>query len=221
MGVCFVSQCLQSVSGLRDHRPMDGCYWKPSLRFGLLSSIMLIESQESRFKTNTWLSVDWIFLKFQLTTWQRKAVSHGLNLIPIPSDPFALPFSGKSDPLRGPVFVPLEVDALLRGGKKHLFQGTIFFIAHLGMNMWKMCPHSCRIHGIGARTANGVVPGSDRPKIWIHSHARRVAAHRRRPPVHSFERRDVRHDHQEDHELTGPDWRFSHQTNRASFRKST
>ena len=32
--------------------------------------------------------------------WARKAGSTGLHLVPIPSDPFALPFYEKSDPLR-------------------------------------------------------------------------------------------------------------------------
>ncbi|RWS29249.1 DEP domain-containing protein 5-like protein [Leptotrombidium deliense] len=44
-------------------------------------------------------------------TWARKA-SPALHLVPIPSDPFALPFSGKSDPLRGPIFVPLNLQTL-------------------------------------------------------------------------------------------------------------
>ncbi|RWS16531.1 DEP domain-containing protein 5-like protein [Dinothrombium tinctorium] len=44
--------------------------------------------------------------------WARKANQVGLHLMPIPSDPFALPFSGKSDPLRGPIFVTLSLACL-------------------------------------------------------------------------------------------------------------
>ena len=44
--------------------------------------------------------------------WSRKAGSSELHLVPIPSDPFALPFSSRSDPLRGPMFVPLNLECL-------------------------------------------------------------------------------------------------------------
>ncbi|XP_067132327.1 GATOR complex protein Iml1 isoform X2 [Centruroides vittatus] len=44
--------------------------------------------------------------------WARKASASNLQLVPIPSDPFALPFSTKSDPLRGPIFVPLNLECL-------------------------------------------------------------------------------------------------------------
>lgn len=44
--------------------------------------------------------------------WSRKAFNTGLHLVPIPADPFALPFSSKSDPLRGPIFIPLNIDCL-------------------------------------------------------------------------------------------------------------
>ncbi|CAN7986898.1 unnamed protein product [Ixodes hexagonus] len=44
--------------------------------------------------------------------WARKANSQGLQLVPIPSDPFVLPGSLKSDPLRGAIFVPLHIHTL-------------------------------------------------------------------------------------------------------------
>lgn len=40
--------------------------------------------------------------------WARKATSFGLQLVPIPCEPYALPGSPNSDPLRGPIFIPLE-----------------------------------------------------------------------------------------------------------------
>lgn len=43
-------------------------------------------------------------------------------MIPIPHDPLALPYSNKSDPLRGPIFVPLHIDFLMKN-KPHLFEG--------------------------------------------------------------------------------------------------
>lgn len=45
-------------------------------------------------------------------------------MVPIPADPLALPFTEKSDPLRGPIYVPLNEEPLLRG-KTALFEGKI------------------------------------------------------------------------------------------------
>lgn len=46
-------------------------------------------------------------------SWARKCNQYGLQLVPIPSDPFALPFSDDSDPLRGPIFIPLDLSCLI------------------------------------------------------------------------------------------------------------
>lgn len=43
-------------------------------------------------------------------------------MVPIPADPLALPFTLKSDPLRGPIYVPLNEEPLLRS-KSALFEG--------------------------------------------------------------------------------------------------
>ncbi|XP_065337206.1 GATOR complex protein Iml1 isoform X2 [Cloeon dipterum] len=53
--------------------------------------------------------------------WARKAQTCGLHMIPVPADPFALPYTEKSDPLRGPIFIPLDTEALM-GNKSHLFE---------------------------------------------------------------------------------------------------
>ncbi|KAG8178705.1 hypothetical protein JTE90_011631 [Oedothorax gibbosus] len=45
--------------------------------------------------------------------WARKCTAFGFQLVPIPSDPFALPFSNDSDPLRGPIFIPLDLSCLI------------------------------------------------------------------------------------------------------------
>lgn len=47
-----------------------------------------------------------------MSSWHRKAQTCGLQMIPIPHDPLALPYSNKSDPLRGPIFVPLNIKCL-------------------------------------------------------------------------------------------------------------
>ncbi|XP_012252064.2 GATOR complex protein Iml1 isoform X6 [Athalia rosae] len=52
--------------------------------------------------------------------WQRKAQLCGIQMVPIPSDLLALPFTLKSDPLRGPIFIPLHIDCLMTN-KPYLF----------------------------------------------------------------------------------------------------
>ncbi|XP_050092194.1 GATOR complex protein Iml1 isoform X2 [Anopheles aquasalis] len=44
--------------------------------------------------------------------WCRKAQPCGFQLVTIPADPLAEPFTEKSDPLRGPIFIPLDTDCL-------------------------------------------------------------------------------------------------------------
>lgn len=46
----------------------------------------------------------------------------GIQMVPIPSDPLALPYTLKSDPLRGPIFIPLNIESLLMN-KRNLFEG--------------------------------------------------------------------------------------------------
>ena len=47
--------------------------------------------------------------------WARKSQQQsGLSLIPIPSDPFALPVTPNSDPVRGPIFIELDTSVLNR-----------------------------------------------------------------------------------------------------------
>ncbi|KAH9637753.1 hypothetical protein HF086_009421 [Spodoptera exigua] len=64
---------------------------------------------------NTHLDID-------IFGWARKAQSCRLQMVPIPADPLALPFTLKSDPLRGPIYVPLNEEPLLRS-KVTLFEG--------------------------------------------------------------------------------------------------
>ncbi|XP_078053123.1 GATOR complex protein Iml1 isoform X3 [Augochlora pura] len=53
--------------------------------------------------------------------WQRKAQTCGIQMVPIPSDLLALPFTLKSDPLRGPIFILLNTDCLVTN-KQPLFE---------------------------------------------------------------------------------------------------
>ncbi|XP_033220943.1 GATOR complex protein Iml1 [Belonocnema kinseyi] len=53
--------------------------------------------------------------------WQRKAQMCGIHMVPIPSDLLALPFTLKSDPLRGPIFIPLDTECLMNK-RRYLFE---------------------------------------------------------------------------------------------------
>ncbi|XP_064646189.1 GATOR1 complex protein DEPDC5-like [Lineus longissimus] len=49
-------------------------------------------------------------------SYARKASSCGFHFLPVPLDQFALPYTPNSDPLRGPVFIPLNVACLKTPG---------------------------------------------------------------------------------------------------------
>ncbi|XP_049833121.1 GATOR complex protein Iml1 isoform X2 [Schistocerca gregaria] len=53
--------------------------------------------------------------------WSRKAPTCGFQMVPIPADTISLPFTDKSDPLRGPIFVTLNTECLL-GSRNFLFE---------------------------------------------------------------------------------------------------
>ncbi|XP_022711750.1 GATOR complex protein DEPDC5-like isoform X2 [Varroa jacobsoni] len=88
------------------------------------------------------LDVEWVvatgnIVADMVLNWARKATSFGLQLVPIPCEPYALPGSANSDPLRGPIFVPLAVDQLpdpLTYSQLQSFKGYILrcfgFIPH-------------------------------------------------------------------------------------------
>lgn len=52
------------------------------------------------------------YLFLQISAWRRKVNGFGYHILPIPVDPFALPTEDNSDPLRGPLFVAIDVDCL-------------------------------------------------------------------------------------------------------------
>ncbi|XP_050536568.1 GATOR complex protein Iml1 isoform X2 [Daktulosphaira vitifoliae] len=69
-----------------------------------------------------WVAASGSIVADLIYNWARKAQSGGFQLIPLPADPFALPYTLKSDPLRGPVFVPLNLECLMTtDGKNYLF----------------------------------------------------------------------------------------------------
>uniref|UniRef100_A0A1Y1KCF9 DEP domain-containing protein n=3 Tax=Photinus pyralis TaxID=7054 RepID=A0A1Y1KCF9_PHOPY len=61
-----------------------------------------------------WLVASGSIVSELLMGWLRKAQPCGIQMIPIPHDPLALPYSVKSDPLRGPIFIPLNTNCLVK-----------------------------------------------------------------------------------------------------------
>lgn len=59
-----------------------------------------------------------------VNVWSRKALQCGFQMVAIPADPLAEPFTDKSDPLRGPIFIPLNVQCLEKDGQ-NMFKGKI------------------------------------------------------------------------------------------------
>ena len=62
--------------------------------------------------TVEWLAAAGPILGDLIGTWSRKASTNGLHFLPIPHDPFVLPDMPNADPLRAPIFVPLNLDCL-------------------------------------------------------------------------------------------------------------
>uniref|UniRef100_UPI00358EC276 GATOR1 complex protein DEPDC5 isoform X3 n=1 Tax=Myxine glutinosa TaxID=7769 RepID=UPI00358EC276 len=55
--------------------------------------------------------------------WCRKATSCGLHLVPALDGPFALPSFLYGDPLRAPLFIPLNITCLIPEGSDNIFSG--------------------------------------------------------------------------------------------------
>jgi len=62
--------------------------------------------------TVEWLAAAGPILGDLIATWSRKAQSNGLHFLPVPHDPFVLPAMPNADPLRAPIFVPINLDCL-------------------------------------------------------------------------------------------------------------
>lgn len=69
-----------------------------------------------------WMVATGCILGDLVYSWTRKASTCGFHLLPVPVDPFALPQAPDSDPLRGPIFVPMNISCLTEGNKP-LFNG--------------------------------------------------------------------------------------------------
>lgn len=58
-----------------------------------------------------WLVATGSILGEKVFGWARKTGTQ-FHMLPIPSDPFALPFLKHSDPLRGPIYIPMDIKCL-------------------------------------------------------------------------------------------------------------
>lgn len=105
---------------------LDGILYRQShLEIDLSSKSDRVEWGHARYHRQTTpgtafeIVVQWITasgpIVFDLIYgWSRKAQQCGYQLMPIPADPLAEPFIEKSDPLRSPIFVPLNTDCLMQ-----------------------------------------------------------------------------------------------------------
>ncbi|XP_064424153.1 GATOR1 complex protein DEPDC5 isoform X2 [Latimeria chalumnae] len=70
-----------------------------------------------------WMSVTAAVLFEMVQGWHRKATSCGFLLVPVLEGPFALPSYLYGDPLRTQLFIPLNINCLLKEGSDQLFDG--------------------------------------------------------------------------------------------------
>ncbi len=60
--------------------------------------------------------------------WARKSQQSGFSLIPVPHDPFALPITKNSDPVRGPIFVVLVIHSFVSLSLFFLSPPSLLFV---------------------------------------------------------------------------------------------
>ena len=89
-------------------------YSKTNLRFLLFLHMIRFFFQNLRYDPQSAfeLTLQWSVSTGSIITdlihgWARKSQQSGFSLIPVPHDPFALPITKNSDPVRGPIFVEL------------------------------------------------------------------------------------------------------------------
>ncbi|XP_068195944.1 GATOR1 complex protein DEPDC5 isoform X2 [Antennarius striatus] len=70
-----------------------------------------------------WMAVTAAVLFEMVQGWHRKAASCGFLLVPVLEVPFALTSYLYGDPLRAQLFIPLNIQCLLKNGSDNLFEG--------------------------------------------------------------------------------------------------
>ncbi|XP_012282674.1 GATOR complex protein DEPDC5 isoform X2 [Orussus abietinus] len=91
------------------------------IEWGHLRYQSLFKADHSYELVVQWVAASGSIVADLIFVWQRKAQMCGIQMIPIPSDLLALPFTLKSDPLRGPIFIPLNTECLM-ANKQYLFE---------------------------------------------------------------------------------------------------
>ncbi|XP_075221255.1 GATOR complex protein Iml1 isoform X2 [Lycorma delicatula] len=128
----FLDDKLPPTCGQSDNKDVSPTYKQTHLEIDIQGKSDRVEWGHGRYHAqyNTdqayELTVQWVaasgpIVSELVTGWARKAQSSGMQMIPVPADPFALPYALKSDPLRGPVFVRLDTECLM-GSKSYLFE---------------------------------------------------------------------------------------------------
>jgi DEP domain-containing protein 5 len=134
------SEALQNESEvpsfLKEHvekKNLDGKLYKQShLEIDLNSKSDRVEWGHARYHrqmipgnafelTAQWLTASGPIVYDLIYGWSRKAQACGFQLVSIPADPLAEPFVERSDPLRSPIFVPLNIECLMQN-RAHLFE---------------------------------------------------------------------------------------------------
>ncbi|KAG8597087.1 hypothetical protein GDO81_002161 [Engystomops pustulosus] len=70
-----------------------------------------------------WMAATAAVLFEMVQGWHRKATSCGFLLVPVLEGPFALPSYLYGDPLRAQLFIPLNINCLVKAESDHLFEG--------------------------------------------------------------------------------------------------
>ncbi|XP_058807766.1 GATOR complex protein Iml1 isoform X1 [Phymastichus coffea] len=91
------------------------------VEWGHLRYQSILKADHSYELVVQWMAASGSVVSDLIFIWQRKAQLCGIQMIPVPSDLLALPFTTKSDPLRGPIFIPLDTECLM-AGKRYLFE---------------------------------------------------------------------------------------------------
>ncbi|TRY65307.1 hypothetical protein DNTS_015453 [Danionella cerebrum] len=86
-----------------------------------------------------WMAVTAAVLFEMVQGWHRKAASCGFLLVPVLEVPFALSSYLYGDPLRAQLFIPLNIQCLLKEGSDNLFEGEddlgLTFISRLQLSL--------------------------------------------------------------------------------------
>ncbi|KAF7490231.1 GATOR complex protein DEPDC5 [Sarcoptes scabiei] len=133
-----------------------------------------------------------------VATWGRTKGTN-LHIVPIPWDPFALPFSSRSDPLRGPIYISLNIDCLqlskmLEGEKLFNFQEKILVkfgflpfhdpstdnqrqFVHVSGSIFVLIPNKTAVSSQKISNKRGKFLKTNEPKLACSPHEEYITRH--------------------------------------------